>query len=155
MHSKPNLPSSQIRPYWIVSHVFETNRSLRAIECYGEAGKWGENTKLPTLQFDTKIFVNIIISDYLLRKTVQQEEIIKRMSKEAIIYHQRTETEHQALRHNRHKYSEIEQSFYLSESMLPLGNFVLGFLKRRVNVVSSKGTSSSLCHERGLLWPRL
>lgn len=122
MHSKSTLPSSQIRPYWTVSHMFEANRSLRPIECYGEAGKWRENTKLlqygKTFQFDTKIFVNIILSDYLLRETVQQEEFIKRMSREAIIYHQRIETEHQALRH---KYSEIERSFYLSESMLPLG----------------------------------
>lgn len=35
-----------------------------------------------TLQFDTKIFVNIIITDYLLRETVQREESVRSSEKQ-------------------------------------------------------------------------
>lgn len=75
------------------------------------------------LGLDAHISYHIINTDYLLREPVQQEESVKRRFREVVTYHQKTElcqyaTEHQALRR---KYSEIEQSFYLSESMLPLG----------------------------------
>ncbi|KAJ6125306.1 hypothetical protein N7471_012623 [Penicillium samsonianum] len=125
MPSSPNYQSIQTRTYWTVSHMFKNNRELRPIECYGETGKWGENMKSlkygHTLQCDTKIFVNIIITDYLLRETVQQEETVNRIFREVNADQKRQlcqyENEPQDLRH---KHSETEQSFYLFESMLPL-----------------------------------
>lgn len=94
------------------------------------------------------IFVNIIITDYLLRETVQQEESVKRRFRKSITYHQKTQpcqyaTEHQAFRH---KYSEIEQSFYLSESMLPLGPLQKSYDSLR------EDSTWYLCKELGLYY---
>ena len=114
--------------------MFEPSKGFRPVTDYGKDYRGLSTAKLltcgnrHTFQFKVEVFVDIIISDYILHEEVQLGESLK--EKIRVLHKTVLGEEEQAqlyqygsvLQAVRRKCIESEQRFYLSDAMLPSGS---------------------------------
>ena len=130
---------------WSVHQILEYNSGFRSVKDYAEIYYGNPKTKILAysnnhqFRFDITVFVDIIISDYVLRENVQQEESLKKKVKvlKKTIYNEEEKAQlcqyKSELQAVRRKYTKAEQKFYLFDAMLPSGSLRKSYESLREN----------------------